>query len=77
MLSPLDRCIHHLASVWRYYYDGNKVEIQTKLEGSTEVYTRMDGRSRRYSHSHREAGTPITGQPATIAKLEDGALRVQ
>ena len=55
--------------MWRYYYDGNKDEIQAKLEGGTEVYTRMDGRNRRYSHSHREQGMAVTGHPATIAKL--------
>ena len=77
LLSLLGRCIHPLARVWRYYYDKNKDKIQEKSEGGTEVYTRMDGKSRRYSHSHREAGTAITGHPVTIAKLEDGALRVQ
>ena len=63
--------------MWRYYYNRNKDEIQAKLEGGTEVYTRMDGRSRTYTHSHREAGTAIPGHPATIIKLEDGALNVQ
>ena len=41
------------------------------------MYTRMDGRSRRYSLSHIEEGTAITSHPATIVKLEGGALRMQ
>ena len=52
MLSPLDRWIHPLARVWRYYYDGNKDKIQAKLEGGKEVYTRMDRRSRRCTSTH-------------------------
>ena len=77
LLSLMDRLIHPLACMWRYYYDRNKDKIQAKLEGGTEVYTRMDRQSRRYKHLHREAGTAITGHPATIIKLEDGALKVQ
>ena len=37
----------------------------------------MDRQSRRYSHSHREQGTTVTGHPATIAELQEGALRIQ
>ena len=61
----------------RYYYDGNKDYIQMKPEGGTEVYTRMDGRSRWYSLSHTEEGTAMTGHPVTIVELEGGALRMQ
>ena len=63
--------------MWSYYYDGNKDKIQAKSEGGTEVYTRMDERSRQYSHSHTEEGTAITGHLATIVELEEGALRIQ
>ena len=42
-----------------------------------EVYTRMDGQNRRYSHSHREQGTTIIGHPVTIFELEEGALHMQ
>ena len=41
------------------------------------MYTRMNGRNRQYSLSHTEEGTAITGHPATIVKLEGGALRMQ
>ena len=41
------------------------------------MYTRMDGRCRRYSLSHIEEGAAITGHPATIVELERGALRMQ
>ena len=54
LLSPLDSWIYLSARVWRYHYDKNKDKIQVKLEGGTEVYTRMDGHSRQYSYSHRE-----------------------
>ena len=37
----------------------------------------MDGRSRWYSHSHREQGTAITCHPTTIVKLEGGVLQMQ
>ena len=37
----------------------------------------MDRQIRRYSHLHREQGTAVTDHPATITKLEDGALRMQ
>ena len=77
LLSPLDRWKHPLAGVWRYYCDENKDETTVKLEGGTEVYTRMDRQSRRYKHLQRETATTITGHPATIVKLEDGALKVQ
>ena len=66
-----------MARVWRYHFDGNKDKIQARSEGGTEVYTRMDGRSRRYSLSHIKEGTAITGHPATIVELEGGALRMQ
>ena len=77
LLSPLDIWINPFARMWRYCYDGKKDKIQAKLEGSAEVYPRVDGRSRRYNHSHRETRTTITGHPATIVELEDGALKVQ
>ena len=77
LLTPLDKLKHPSARVWRYHYDGNKDEIQATSEGGTEVYTRMDGRSRRYSPSHTEEGTAITGHPAKIVELEGGALRMQ
>ena len=76
LLTPLDRWKHPSARVWRYYYDKNKDEIQAKSEGCTDVYTRMNGQSRRYSHSHREQETVITGRPATIVELEEGALKM-
>ena len=66
-----------MTRMWRYYYDKNKDEIQAKSESGTKVYTRMDGRSRRYFHSHREQGTAIPGHPATIIKLEEGALKME
>ena len=65
-----------LARMWKYYYDEIKDKIQAKPEGGTEVYTRMDGRSRQYSHLHREQGTAITGHPATIVELDEGALKM-
>ena len=48
-----------------------------KLEDSTEIYTKMDGQSRRYIHSHKKAGMTTICHPATITKLEAGALRLQ
>ena len=42
-----------------------------------EVYTRTNGQSRRYNHSHREAETSITGHPAIIVEIEDRILKVQ
>ena len=77
LLTPLDRWNHSSACVWRYYYDENKDKIQAKSEGDTEVYTRMDGRSRRYSHSHTKEDTAIIGHLATLVELEGGALRMQ
>ena len=41
------------------------------------MYTRMGGRSRQCSHSHREQGIAITGHPATIVELKEGALNIQ
>ena len=41
------------------------------------MYTRMNGRCRRYPLSHTEEGIAITGHLATIVKLEGGALRLQ
>ena len=76
LLSTLDRLIYPLARVLRYYYDGKKDEIQPQSEGSTEEYTRMDMQSTRYNHSHREAGTAITGHPATRVELENGTMKV-
>ena len=58
-----------LARMWKYYYDEIKDKIQAKPEGGTEVYTRIDGRRRWYSHSHTEEGIAITGHPATIVQL--------
>ena len=66
-----------MAHVRRYYYDGNRDKIRVKSEGGTEVYTRMDRQSRRYSRSHREQGTTVTGHPAIITKLLDRVLRMQ
>ena len=63
--------------MWRYYFDGNKDNIQARSEEGTEVYTRMDRRSRRYSLSHTEEGTAIPVHPATIVELEGGALQMQ
>ena len=70
LLTPLDKWKHPSARVWRYYFDENKGEIQARSEEGTEVYTRMDGRCRRYSLSHTVEGTAITGQSATIVELE-------
>ena len=47
LLTPLNRWKHPLARVWRHHYDGNKDKIQVGSEGGTEVYSRMDKRSRR------------------------------
>ena len=54
--------------MWRHYYDEDIDNIQAKADCSMDIYTRMNGRGRRYHYSHREVEATISGHPATVVE---------
>ena len=63
--------------MWRHYYAEDIDNIQAKADCSTDIYTRMNGRGRRYHYSHREAEAKIRRHSVTVIEQENGILQVQ